>query len=203
MSLGVVLTVFGVIVVAELPDKSLFATLVLGTRLRPLWVWLGVTAAFAVHVTIAVVAGGLLTLLPRRLVLGIVAVLFALGAAYLLFGSEEETERAAEEEATDAVAAVSPSAARVARTALLTSFGVIFVGEFGDITQIATANFAARYDNPVSVWLGAFLGLSAVSALAIVAGRNLLRVMPVAVIRRVAGLALAVLAVLTVVELAR
>jgi putative Ca2+/H+ antiporter (TMEM165/GDT1 family) len=199
----VILTVFGVIVVAELPDKSLFASLVLGTRFRPLWVWVGVTAAFAVHVTIAVVAGGLLTLLPHRLVLAIVAVLFGLGSAFLLFGSEELSEEEAEEAAIEAARATPPSRARAAGTALLTSFSVIFVGEFGDITQIATANFAARYDDPLSVWLGAFIGLSSVAALAIVAGRGLLRVVPVALVRRIAGLVLALLAVLTLVELVR
>jgi putative Ca2+/H+ antiporter (TMEM165/GDT1 family) len=201
MSPAVFLTVFAVTFVAELPDKSLFASLVLGTRYRALWVWIGVTAAFAVHVTIAVVAGGLLNLLPHRLVLGIVAVLFAAGSVYLLFGSEEDTESEGEEEVEAAMAARSGSGAR---TAILTSFGVIFVGEFGDITQIATANFAARYDDELlAVWLGAFLGLSVVSGLAIVAGRGLLKVVPVTVVRRVAGGALALLAVLTLVELIR
>ncbi len=42
----------------ELPDKSLFASLVLGTRYRPAYVWAGVAAAFTVHVGIAVTAGG-------------------------------------------------------------------------------------------------------------------------------------------------
>jgi Ca2+/H+ antiporter, TMEM165/GDT1 family len=203
MSPVVFLTVFGVTVVAELPDKSLFASLVLGTRFRPLWVWLGVASAFAVHVTIAVAAGGLITLLPHRLVLGIVAVLFALGSAYLILGSEEKTEDEGEAEAEKAAEEAPLTAVRAARTAFLTSFGVIFVGEFGDITQISTANFAARYDDPIAVWLGAFLGLTAVSAVAIVAGRGLLRVVPVALVRRVAGAALGVLAVLTVVELVR
>ena len=203
MDLGVFLTVFGVTVVAELPDKSLFASLVLGTRFRPLWVWLGVACAFAVHVTIAVIAGGLVTLLPHRLVLAFVAVLFAAGSVYLLFGSEEETEEEGEEEAAEALEDVTVSAAKVARTAFLTSFGVIFVGEFGDITQITTANFAARYDDPLSVWLGAFLALSGISAVAIWAGRGLLRVVPVTLVRRVAGVALALLSLLTVVELIR
>ena len=201
MSPAVFLTVFAVTFVAELPDKSLFASLVLGTRYRALWVWIGVTAAFAVHVTIAVVAGGLINLLPHRLVLGIVAVLFAAGSIYLLFGSEEDTESEGEEEVEAAMAARS---GRGARTAILTSFGVIFVGEFGDITQIATANFAARYDDELlAVWLGAFLGLTVVSGLAIVAGRGLLKVVPVTLVRRIAGVALGLLAVLTLVELVR
>ena len=51
----------------------------LATRFRRLWVWLGVASAFAIQVLIAVTAGGLLALLPQRLVLGITFVLFAAG----------------------------------------------------------------------------------------------------------------------------
>ena len=50
---------------AELPDKTFIATLVLSTRFRPFWVWVGVSAAFAVQTTIAVAAGQLLALLPE------------------------------------------------------------------------------------------------------------------------------------------
>src|ERR1700735_3578721 len=72
--------VFGVTFVAELPDKSLFASLVLGTRYRPAYVWLGVAAAFAVHVGLSVTAGGLLTLAPRSVVDFVSAALFLGGA---------------------------------------------------------------------------------------------------------------------------
>src|SRR6202042_2966921 len=74
---------FGLTFLGELPDKSLFASLVLGTRYRPLYVWAGAAAAFAVQMAIAVTAGRLLSLLPQHLVDGIVAVLFLAGSAYL------------------------------------------------------------------------------------------------------------------------
>src|SRR5215217_1706564 len=92
---AVVLTTFVVIFPAELPDKSLFASLVLGTRFRPLPVFCGVAAAFAVHVVIAVSIGGVfVALLPQRLVLFVVAALFAGGAALLLLGKEEAADPA-------------------------------------------------------------------------------------------------------------
>jgi Ca2+/H+ antiporter, TMEM165/GDT1 family len=197
VNLPLVLTVFAVIFLAELPDKSLFASLVLSTRYRPLYVWLGVTAAFAVHVVVAVTAGGFLSLLPRTVVETIVAILFAVGAAYLLFGSEDAEEEAGEGVAEAAVG--GPSMRKV----IVTSFTVVFIGEWGDITQIATANFAAKYADPVSVGVGALLGLSAVAGVAVVAGKGLLRVVPVTVVRRVAGVILAGLAVATVVSLVR
>src|ERR1700684_4014143 len=77
-------TVFAVTFVAELPDKSLFASLVLGTRYRPAHVWLGVAAAFAVHVALSVVAGGLLTLAPRSVIDFVSAALFGGGAVWML-----------------------------------------------------------------------------------------------------------------------
>src|SRR5437660_4762459 len=82
----VILLVFGVIALAELPDKSLFASLVLGTRYPARWVFTGVAAAFLAHVVIAVTAGGVLSLLPHRVVEAVVAVLFAVGAVVMFRG---------------------------------------------------------------------------------------------------------------------
>ena len=55
--LAVIGVAFLITFLAELPDKSMFASLVLGTRYRPSWVWAGTAAAFAVHAGIAVTAG--------------------------------------------------------------------------------------------------------------------------------------------------
>ena len=71
---------FLLILPAELPDKTFIATLVLSTRYSRIAVWLGVIVAFAVQTAIAVAAGGLLSLLPQRIVLGITFILFAAGA---------------------------------------------------------------------------------------------------------------------------
>ncbi|MEI6363909.1 MAG: TMEM165/GDT1 family protein, partial [Actinomycetes bacterium] len=60
IDLVIVLTTFALIFPAELPDKTFIATLVLSTRYRHLWVWIGAVAAFGVQMVIAVVAGGLL-----------------------------------------------------------------------------------------------------------------------------------------------
>ena len=196
MDLAVVLTTFVVIFPAELPDKSLFASLVLGTRFRPLPVFVGVAAAFAVHVVIAVTIGGVFALLPERLVLIVVAALFAAGSALLLLGKDdEEAEGAAE-------AARAGADQRPVRVALA-SFGVVFLGEWGDITQITTANLAARYRDPLSVGVGAVLALWSVSALALTFGRGLVKRIPTRLVRRLTGTILAVLAVLSLVEAIR
>jgi putative Ca2+/H+ antiporter (TMEM165/GDT1 family) len=194
MQPGIALTVFALIFVAELPDKTMIATLIMGSRYRPVLVWLGATLAFGVHAALAVAVGQLLQLLPHRWVEGVTALLFAAGAAYLLLVPEKEAEEQGEREAD--------TARRGLRTVTL-AFVVIFVGEFGDLTQILTANLAAKYHQPVAVFVGAFAGLASVAALGAFGGRALLRVLPLAVIRKAGGVLLAGFAVYSLVSLVR
>jgi Ca2+/H+ antiporter, TMEM165/GDT1 family len=178
MSLAIAATVFAVIFLSELPDKTALASLILGSRYRPLYVFAGVAAAFAVHVGLAIAAGSLLSLLPHRPLEIIVAVLFAAGAVLLLRGrSEEGGDEYVELHGRE------PSFWRVAWT----SFAVILVAEFGDLTQIATASLAARYHDPLSVGVGAVLALWTVAAVAIAGGRGLLKVIPLTWITRIAA----------------
>lgn len=186
MSLLVIATVFVLVFLAELPDKTALASLVLGTRYRPIYVFTGAAAAFVVHVFLAIVAGGLLALLPHRALEGVVAGLFLIGAVLMLRGRPEE-----EDEDLDIKEGTQPTFLRVSSTAFL----VILVAEFGDLTQILTANLAARYHSDLpSVAIGAVLGLWAVAGLAIVGGRSLLRLVPLVVITRIAAVIMLVLA---------
>ena len=189
---SVVATVFVLIFVAELPDKTMIATLIMGSRYRPLLVWIGATLAFAIHAAVAVAVGQLLQLLPHKWIEGVTAVLFAAGAAYLLFVPEQEEEEEGEEEADSARRGLKTVGA---------AFLVIFIGEFGDLTQILTANLAAKYHTPAEVFIGAFAGLTTVAAIGAFGGRALLRFLPLAVIRKAGGVLLAGFAVYTLVEL--
>jgi putative Ca2+/H+ antiporter (TMEM165/GDT1 family) len=184
MSLAIAATVFAVIFLAELPDKTALASLILGSRYRPSWVFAGVAAGFAVHVGLAIAAGSLLGLLPHRPLEIIVAVLFAAGAVLLLRGRHEDHDEHMEQYGK------RPGFWRV----WVMSFMVILVAEFGDLTQIATATLAARYHDPISVAVGATLGLWAVGALAIAGGRGLMKVIPLAWISRVAAVIMLILA---------
>ena len=192
LDLAVIATVFGLVFVAELPDKTAVAGLVLGARFPARWVFAGMAAAFLVHVVIATAAGSLLSLLPHRPVEAVVGALFLLGAVLIWReGVEDEEEEEAE------VAAV-PESAGFLKVATL-GFGVIFVAEWGDLTQILTANLAAKYHNPLSVGLGAVLGLWAVGLLAILGGKTLLKVLPIKWITRVAAAVMFVLGVYSIV----
>lgn len=193
MDPAVVATVFGVIFAAELPDKTMVATLVLATRFRPFYVWIGVAGAFLVQVGIAVAAGGLLSLAPQRLVAAASGILFAVGAVILLRGGPDDVD---DDDDLD----VEPAGAF---KAIATSFAVLFVSEWGDLSQLATAAFAARFADHVSVFAGSFGALVTVAALAVLVGRSLLRHVPLSLVRRIAGVALVVLAVLALVAAIR
>lgn len=200
LDLGIIATVFALAFVAELPDKSAVAGLVLGTRFPWPWVFTGIAAAFLTHVVIAVSAGQLISLLPGRLVEAVVAVLFLLGAWLIWREGAHQDDIEAEGEAE--AASVLADGAGFLKVASL-GYGVIFIAEWGDLTQILTANLAAKYDDPLSVGIGVTLGLWSVALLAILGGKTLLKLLPIVWITRVAAVVMAVLGVLSAVTAIR
>jgi Ca2+/H+ antiporter, TMEM165/GDT1 family len=182
VDISVALICFPIIFLGELPDKTMFANLVMATKGRPFGVWMGAAAAFVVHVTIAVTVGvAIFHAFPRQAVDAIVAGLFLLGAAYALW----EAHRGEREE---------PGREVSSHGAVLTAFVVIFVAEWGDLTQILTANLAAKYHSPVSVAVGSIAALWCVAALAVASGQTLLRYLKLTTIRRITAVVLVALA---------
>jgi len=195
MDLAVALTALVLIVPVELPDKTFVATLVLATRYRPLAVWVGVGLAFLVQTVVAVTAGGLIAQLPRRPVEVVAALLFTIGGIVLLRGAShaDEEEAETEEEFAGKVRNGTTSGLR----AVGASFLVLFVAEWGDLSQLLTAGLVVRTKDPLSVFVGAWAGLLLVSALGAAIGRTLLGRVRLATIRRVGGGVCLLLALLT------
>jgi putative Ca2+/H+ antiporter (TMEM165/GDT1 family) len=198
VDLAVVATTFALIFPVELPDKTFVASLVLATRYRPLLVWVGVSLAFLVQCVVAVTAGGLLSLLPGPLVVGASALLFLVGAVVLWRGAKDaDTDEAEAEEVFGGKATGDVHGLRV----VATSFGVLFLAEWGDLSQLLTAGLAARYQDPVSVFAGSWLALVTVAGLAAVVGRTLLRHVRLGTIRQVGAAVCLVLAGLATYDL--
>jgi putative Ca2+/H+ antiporter (TMEM165/GDT1 family) len=192
VDLAIAATVFPVIFLGELPDKTMFASLVMASRGRPVAVWIGVAVAFTVHVVIAVSIGVVLfDVLPHRLLEIIVALLFLGGAIYSYRIRNEQEESA---EVTQA-----RSGLRMAATAA----GVIFLAEWGDLTQILTANLAAHYHSALSVGVAALLALWAVAGVAVISGTGLLRILSVRTLRIATAVVLLGLAVFSAVTAVR
>jgi putative Ca2+/H+ antiporter (TMEM165/GDT1 family) len=186
LNFAIVAAVFPIIFIGELPDKTMFASLVMSTRGKPFAVWVGAAGAFVVHVVIATTVGvALFHLVPHRVLDGIVALLFLAGAVLAI----REAAKAQREE--DLVEKEAASGRRVVATAFI----VIFLAEWGDLTQILTANLAAHYHSPVSVGVGALLALWAVAGLAVIGGQSVLRIVNIRTLRIITAVALVALAV--------
>lgn len=170
-------TVFGVIFVAELPDKTAVAALVLATRHRPWPVFAGTALALVVQSIVAVAAGGLLSLLPSKPVHWGAGVLFLISAVFMWRRAPE-----AEESTGDA-----GSGSESFGHAFSRSFLVVFAAEWGDLTQIGTGALAAHYHAPFSVFAAASLALCCVAGLAVFLGNRLSRVLPPERTQRVAA----------------
>lgn len=198
MSIGALLRAFATVFPAELPDKTMIASIVLVARYRrPGWVWVGAVAAFTVHVVVAVAAGHAIGLLPDTLVSSVVALLFAVGAVLLFRAgrtAQAEAEAGIDDDASDAVTS-TPWAAVVG------AFGVIVLAEWGDLTQLATASLAAKSSSPVSTGIGAWLALAAVAGIAVGFGRQLVARVAIHKVNFVGAAVFAALAVWTVIDL--
>lgn len=193
MSLRSLLQAFATVFPAELPDKTMVATIVLVTRYRrPLWVWVGAVAAFTVHVVVAVAAGSLIGQLPDAVVKGVVTALFLAGAV-LLF----REARKGDDDGIDAEVETSASI----RATVVGSFGLIVLAEWGDLTQLATASLAAKNGDPLGTGLGALLALASVAAIAATFGRQLVARIALHKINYVGAAVFFALAVWTFVEL--
>jgi putative Ca2+/H+ antiporter (TMEM165/GDT1 family) len=184
---------FLIILPSELPDKTVFACLVMGSRYRPAFVFAGAVGAFAVHVAVAVTAGGLLSLLPHRPVEVIAGILFLAGAVLLWRQQSEAGDEAVEDHGRGQ---------RFLPVAGM-AFAVVFAAGFGDLTQILTVSLAARYDDPLAVGIGSVLALWVAAGGAIVGGRSLLKVIPMAWLTRGAALIMLVLAGFSIVTALR
>ncbi len=195
MDATVIALTFFAIFVVELPDKTFLATLVLATKYRPLLVWIGVGLAFAVQTTVAVALGHAASFLPQDLVRAAAAVLFLTGAVLLLREGISHHQSSGEE--------FTPTKEVHGAKQILASFLVLFAAEWGDLSQLLTISLVAKYENPISVFAGALGALLAVSGLAVVSGRALLRVISLHMLHYVGAAVCLILAIITVVELIR
>ena len=173
------LSTFALVFVAELPDKTALATVLLAIRYHPFAVFAGVASAFVVQSIVAVSFGTAIGLLPHAVVQVIAGSLF-LVLAVLMW-----TRHQIEEEPLDS------AERRKFLPAAWASFVVIFLAEWGDLTQIATATLAARYPNPFTILVAAILALWAVTAIGIAIGHYAKRTLDVLLLQRLAALTFA------------
>jgi putative Ca2+/H+ antiporter (TMEM165/GDT1 family) len=174
--LKLLVTVYGVVFIAELPDKTALAALVLATRHKAMPVFLGSAAALTVQTLVAVAAGQLLTLLPARPVHVVAGVVFLISAIVMWIRHEDADM-------------VRPDDSKMTGFwgSTWTVFGIVFIAEWGDLTQLATGALAARYAAPVAVFLGATAALWTVAALATFVGSRVGKLLSGSLVQRIAA----------------
>ncbi len=175
-------SVFGVIFLAELPDKTALSALVLASRHRALPVFLGAALALALQSLIAVGAGSLLAKLPEHVV-HVGAGLLFVGCALVMWfkkPEDDEPDTKAEEKAGF-------------WGALWTVFAVVFVAEWGDLTQIGTAGFEAKYHAWLTILLASTLALWSVTAIAVFIGNRAGKLLSPRITQKVAAIVFAVI----------
>lgn len=157
------LAAFAIIAIAELGDKTQLLTMSLATRYSFFKVILGVAAASAVLMGIAVTFGGLLNkFIPLQYVQIFAGVLFIFFGIWSYFQKEEE-------EHLRTSSGKSP---------FLIVFTAFFLAELGDKTQLATLALAARYGSPLQVWLGATSAMVMINLIGAVVGKYLRKFIP-------------------------
>ncbi|MEI8250664.1 MAG: TMEM165/GDT1 family protein [Synechococcus sp. ELA057] len=165
------------ITLAELGDKTFFMALILATRHRPRWVFVGAFAALASVTLISLAFGfGLRQLLPAAVVPWLAAALFlGFGIKLLLdaqgmgAGEAQEEEREAEEEVNRAEGRLRLQGAWAV---IWEAFALVFVAELGDRTQFTTIFLAtAPAFSFAGLLAGTLLGHGLVTLLAVGAGK--------------------------------
>jgi Ca2+/H+ antiporter, TMEM165/GDT1 family len=179
-TLDLAATVFGVIFIAELPDKTALAALVLATRHKALPVFVGAALALTVQSLLAVAAGSVFFLLPAR------AVRLGAGSVFLVSACVMWLRKTAEAQEPREATTLADSRG-FWRTAAM-ALGVVFVAEWGDLTQFATAAFAAREHATLVVFGAATLALWAVAAIAVAIGSHTAKLLSPKLLQKIAAL---------------
>jgi putative Ca2+/H+ antiporter (TMEM165/GDT1 family) len=180
--LNLFVSTFLLIFLAELPDKTALATILMATRSHPLAVFLGVAGAFVIQTLIAVLFGSTLNLLPPLVIHTLAGLMFLVFAVMSWIQSnqtqpEESPEKMGKNKSFWKIIA--------------SSFLVIFIAEWGDLTQLATCAFVAKYNHPWTIFFAAILGLWSTTALAVLFGNRAKKFINPRLLQRIASVAFA------------
>jgi len=163
---------FGLVMLAELGDKTQLAVISLSSKRKSKTVFIGALLAFALVDGISALAGGAIAAFIPAFWIGIGAgVAFIIFAVYTLFF--EKTEKPEQEERPLAMAS---------------SFSLIALMELGDKTQLAVVSLAAEYDAPVLVFGGVMLAFTVLTGLAVALGAAISKWIPLKYVRIGSGL---------------
>lgn len=160
-SLLPIITAFTVIFMAELGDKTQLTVMMLSSKGSAKSVFLGAMAAFLLVDGVSLLVGGqLLSLIPYNLI-GLSA-----GLLFICMGIMSFIKRGGEAEISGE------------RSSLLKTFSTISLMELGDKTQLSCVVLAAGLNDPFGALVGIMLAFAAVTAIGVLSGAKILRLLP-------------------------
>jgi len=174
---------FALIFVAELPDKTALAVVILASRNHPWAVFYGAAGAFLVQNLVAVLFGSLFGLISPHVIHVLSGLLFLLFAV-LMWVREQEAKKAASQKGADFLKTVGAS------------FMVIFIAEWGDLTQLASATLVAKTHQPLVIFVSSTLALWATTLLAILLGHYTKKAIDPKPLQRIAAVVFALVGIL-------
>jgi len=179
------LATYGTIFVSELlGDKTVYTISSLTMRFKPLYVFCGFTAAFAIKMLMAVLIGQVIGDLPMSVVAIASTATFFVTALVIWFKKTDDDTKQSEREN------------HFSRGALITFAAIVF-SEWGDTGQIMAVALTASYQVPFVVWLGATLALVTKGLLALALGRGLRKRIPLNMLRPVSATLCVVMGVIS------
>jgi Ca2+/H+ antiporter, TMEM165/GDT1 family len=190
MDWSLFVTIFTVIFIAELPDKTALAILLMASHSHPLAVFSGVTLAYIVQSLVAVLFGSLFAFVPQTIVHIFAGVLFIVFGVLMWIKKEDEMRDPAEHEKK------APSFLTVARR----SFVVIFIAEWGDLTQLATATFQAQHRAPLTVFIAATTALMTASGLIVIVGHHSKKIIKPALMQKIGAVAFTIIGIVMLLQ---
>lgn len=186
---GLFWSTFGLIFLAELPDKTALASVFLAGTHSPLAVFIGAAAAFLIQSLVACLFGSIFSMLPHSLVHYLAAALFLIFAVRMWLGRGE------------AEGATGAAPGRHFWRSVVAAFMTIFVAEWGDLTQLATATLVAQYHNDIiTIFIASTLALWLVTALGVVVGHYAKRIIKPKLFQRLGAVAMTGVAVYLLIQ---
>lgn len=166
------LTAFAFIFLAALPGRTTFLMLLLSARGNPQTVFVGAALAFAVQSLISVGLGEVLSFLPHTLIEAGAGFLFLFFAWNFWRESREVIEEG-----------------KMTKVTVTSVFILIFMAEWGDVSQVAIATYASQHDGKLLIFAAAFLALLAIVVIATLTGSKVGRAVQPRLVQKSASVA--------------
>lgn len=163
---------FGIILLAELGDKTQLAVISLSSKRKSKSVFIGALLAFAVVDGVSALVGGAIAALIPIFWIGIGAgVAFIAFAVYTLVFERDEKPETGNRSLTVA-----------------SSFSLVALMELGDKTQLASISLAAEYNAPFLVFVGVMLAFAVLAGFGVMLGIAISKYVPLRYVRICSGL---------------